>query len=216
MIHLKKFRATANFLFFLIILSAFAPNRSLAQALTQFYGVNAWLPNGLGGNYDTYVITSTYQNFRNSSNLNSLNAEMVRVGGIEFDRTNPQYSFYSNMIQNWNTAGANLTPIVQLPIAYFIDQVWQANSNTSWTNVLNTILAQSSNYKNYLENIVYNLLLNERVRYWSIGNEPDGWASKFGDPNALTFLHTNFSTNPVTATEIARYTKDIAGFVRGI
>ncbi len=214
MIHLKKCRAKANFLFFLIILSAFAHNRSSAQALTQFYGVNAWNNVQNNGNYNSYLSNPLLLNFRNNGNSNSLNAEMVRIGGIEYDYM--QYSVGDYSTELAFLSSSNLTPIVQIGVAEAINQVWQTNSGATWSNLLSTILASNSTYKNYVGNLVYQLLINEGVRFWSIGNEPDGWASKFGNPNALTFLHTNFSTNPVTATEIARYTKDIAGFVRGI
>ena len=86
---------------------------------------------------------------------------MVRIGGIEYDRYQKYYTDYQNILIACNSSGANLTPIVQIPVAYFIGQYWQSNPGASWANILNAMLASPpASYKFDLTNLVYSCLLD--------------------------------------------------------
>jgi hypothetical protein len=54
-----------------------------AQTLSQFFGYNGWLPTFAGGSYQTLLSGSSL--LQNSNQDSALRAQMVRIGGTEYD-----------------------------------------------------------------------------------------------------------------------------------
>ena len=188
-----------------------SPEKISAQAITRFFGYNAWLSDlqqGTGAGCESYLGNNHFDNVGNSS---SINGQMVRYGGTYYDLNWPNLTDLGNAVSASKLAG--LEPVVQVPILKGVIDYFAANSGSGVTvDQAIAALISYSGYNTTMASMVSTL--KSDVKYWSIGNEPDNWASQFGDSNSPDFIDSRFLTNAITSAGIAQYIRYYAEQIR--
>lgn len=145
------------------------PFLSFSQEISPYmYGINAWMPYSVG----TYNLNGKLDQLWGK--VKDCRLKLIRIGGIKPDQYQPTNSQYLSLIDSIRKIGAE--PIVQVP---YNNGVYSATNAASIVRYIN-------------------ITCGRNVKYWSIGNEPDG-----------QYFFT-------TAAPIASYSKSFASAMKAI
>jgi hypothetical protein len=112
-----------------------------------FFGENAWMPDSCGTSKPNGKIASNWDNVKNS------NVKLIRYGGAKADGNQPNHYQYFQIIDSIRNRG--MEPILQVSF--------------------NGVGYDSAAARALVKYI--NITKGKKIKYWSIGNEPDLYAS---------------------------------------
>jgi hypothetical protein len=208
------------FLIFLIFTAVTAKIKAQTQIPYQFYGINAWMPDYVGGTqmYGKLDWIWPSQGTNSCTNhVSDLQTKFIRYGGGELEKHSIN-SIYQEVVAFVAHAKAcGMEPIIQIPFAYnlALPNGYNSSQLLSWNIQAAVDVSNPNNigynYQQDIATFVSELVTNYNVKYFAISNEPDNWG------NLNLPLQTTPASNLVscsTAEQVASYFQPVSNWIR--